>query len=115
MSDQTHDAEITALENALAALVPAPGPINRDQVVSRAARARVKGRGGLWPGAAWAMAMVAAVFGGMLPLRPQPEPTKQIVYITKILPRPVPTNPEKTRPRPPARASAAHDPHERAN
>jgi hypothetical protein len=114
MSDQAHDAKITALENALGALVPAPGQINRDQVMFRAGRASVKALGWVWPAAAGTMALVAAVFGGMLALRPDPEPKIQIVYITKEVPRRAPTDPEKSRSRPPGRTSAGHETEEPA-
>jgi hypothetical protein len=98
MSEQAYHAEIAALENALGTLVPAPGQFNRDQVMFRAGRASVKVRGWLWPAATGAMALAAAVFGGMLALRPEPRPATRIVYVTREVPKRTPTAPEKPSP-----------------
>jgi hypothetical protein len=101
MPEQAHDPELTAFEQNLAALVPASGQLNRDRVMFRAGKASVKRASWLWPAAAGAMTLVAAGLGGLLALRPQPQPQKQIVYVIKEVPRQAPVRSKKQESRPP--------------
>ena len=102
MPEQAHDPELTAFEQTLGALVPASGQLNRDQVMFQAGKATVKRASWLWPAAAGAMTLVAVGLGGLLALRPQPEPQKQIVYVIKQVPGKAPAQSKRQRSRPPA-------------
>jgi len=102
MSEQAQTPEIAALENALAALVPAPAPINRDLLMFQAGQASIRPKAGrAWPAAAGVLALVAAVLGGVLAWRPAPEPQTQIVYVYVEKKVPAPPPPAKKAPTPP--------------
>ncbi len=106
MPDQAHDPELAALERKLAALVPASGQLNRDQVMFRAGQASLKRAGWFWPAVAGAMTLVAAGLGGVLLLRPQPETEKHIVYVIKEVPQRLAPRPPSPGHRPPTVSSA---------
>jgi hypothetical protein len=99
MSEQAYDAEIAALENALAGLVPVSGKINRDRILFRAGQASMQRHRWIWPAATGGMALVAAVLGGVLAWGPQPTPEKQIVYF-KEAPKPAPRAHQWEEPKP---------------
>jgi hypothetical protein len=75
----------------------------------RAGRASVKFRGWIWPAATVAMALIAALFGGMWALRPDPKPITQVVYVIKEVPKPTPRVAAKPSPRESPRFSAGQE------
>jgi hypothetical protein len=98
MSEPTHDPGLTALERALAGLVPSSGALNRDALMFAAGRASVR-RGWAWPCAAAGATAAALVLGALLLLRPAPEP------VVRFVPVPAPPQPSET-PTPPDAPSA---------
>ncbi len=113
MSEQPPDAALAALEQALAALAPAPGRLDRDQLMFRAGRASVPRRGWLWPATAAALVLLSSGLGLTLALRPDRPAVERIVY--KYKERPAPVQPQRAvtpdRPRvAPAAAAPAEDP-----
>jgi hypothetical protein len=85
MSESTSDPKLAALEESLAALVPVPGRIERDQLLFRAGQAS-RTRGGLWPlietlTSMALLTVVAAALGMTLVLRAVPVPVERIVYV----------------------------------
>jgi hypothetical protein len=87
MSKPLHDPEIAALEAALAGLAPLAGSINRDRLLFRAGQASMR-RGWRWPCATALLAVVSVALGGLLWLRPAPQPTERIVYVPVPEPSP---------------------------
>jgi hypothetical protein len=81
MPAETHDRELAALASALAALVPAPGRLDRDQVLFRAGQAMVAPPGWLWLAATAILAGTAATLGLVLLLQPTPQPVERMVYV----------------------------------
>jgi hypothetical protein len=81
MSESTSDSKLAALEKSLAALVPVPGRIDRDQLLFRAGQASVRTRPWLWPTATALLTVVAGVLGTALALRPTPAPVERVVYV----------------------------------
>jgi hypothetical protein len=90
MSESTSDPKLAALEKSLAALVPVPGRIDRDQLLFRAGQASVRSRSWVWPTTTALLTVVAAVLGTVLALRPAPAPVERVVYV------PVPQSPAPT-------------------
>src|SRR5215831_14138364 len=88
MSESTSDPKLTALEISLAALVPVPGRIDRDQLLFRAGQASVRSRPWLWPAATALSAVVAVVLGTVLALRPAPATVERVVYLPLHQPAP---------------------------
>jgi hypothetical protein len=80
MSSETHDPELAALAKALAALAPAAGRLDRDQILFRGGQASIKGRRWLWPGVAALLALVAGAEGLSKVLRPAPQRVQCVVY-----------------------------------
>lgn len=87
MSTETPDPELTALAANLAALKPAAGRLDRDQLMYRAGHASSGRRHWLWPGATAVLAVLAAALG-LLALWPRPP--QRIEYIVVVRPEPVP-------------------------
>jgi hypothetical protein len=81
MSEPNSDPKLTGLEKSLAALVPVPGRIDRDQLLFRAGQASVRHHLWLWPTAAALMAIVAVSLGMVLAWRPGPMTMERIVYV----------------------------------
>jgi len=102
MSESTSDPKLAALEKSLAALVPVPGRIDRDQLLFRAGQASVRSRPWLWPAATALSIVVAASLGTVLALRPAPAPVERVVYV------PVPQPAESSVGAPQGVASAAN-------
>jgi hypothetical protein len=82
MSESTTDPKLAALEKSLSALVPAPGRIDRDQLLFRAGQASVRGRSWLWPSATALVAIVAVGLGTALMLRPAPRVIERVVFVS---------------------------------
>jgi hypothetical protein len=80
MSESTSDPKLAALEKSLAALIPVPGRIDRDQLLFRAGQASVRSRPWLWPAATALSIVVAGSFGTVLALRPAPATVERVVY-----------------------------------
>jgi len=89
MSEPTSDPKLAALEKSLAALVPAPGRIDRDQLLFRAGQASVRSRprGWLWPSASVFLAILIAGLGTALAMRSAPPVQERIVYVPAPEPR----------------------------
>jgi hypothetical protein len=81
MSDSTSDPKLAALEKSLAALVPVPGRIDRDQLLYRAGQESVRRPPWVWPSATAMLALVAAGLGTALAIRPAPPTMERIVYV----------------------------------
>jgi len=77
----TSDPKLAALEKSLAAMVPVPGRIERDQLLFRAGQASVRTRVWLWPTSTALLTVVAAALAVTLALRPAPVPVERIVYV----------------------------------
>jgi len=82
MSEPTSDPKLVALEKSLAALVPAPGRIDRDQLLYRAGQASVRPRPWLWPTTTGLFAIVATILGTALAVQSRPAPVERIVYVS---------------------------------
>jgi hypothetical protein len=80
MSHENIDPKLLALESALASLAPAPGRLDRDQMLFRAGRATSRTRL-VWPCTSVALAALVAGMGMLLALRPDAAPTVRIVYV----------------------------------
>lgn len=78
MSEETG---MTAFENALSSLTPLAGRLDRDQLMFQAGQATTQGRKWVWPSATAVLGLVAAVFGGVLALRPEPADVVQVVHV----------------------------------
>jgi hypothetical protein len=81
MSFEARDPKLVALESALASLAPAPGRIDRDQLLFRAGQAATPRRW-LWPCATAALALLSATLSFVVLLRPEPQQITCIVYRT---------------------------------
>jgi hypothetical protein len=90
MSEPAHDAELAALQAALTRLSPAPDGINLARLLFRAGQASAARRGWAWPCATAASLLLAAALGGLLVLRPAPQPIERTVFV-QIEPPPPPT------------------------
>jgi hypothetical protein len=86
MSESTTDPKLAALEKSLSALTPAPGRIDRDQLLFRAGQASMKGRVWLWPSATALVTLVAVGLGIALAQRPVSPLVERVVYIPDGLP-----------------------------
>jgi hypothetical protein len=91
MSEPIQDPALTALETALAALVPLGGDSLRDRMLFRAGQASMRRRP-VWPCATAALALLSATLGAMLLLRPAPR-TVERVYVQVPVPVPAPAVP----------------------
>jgi hypothetical protein len=78
MSENIPRQELNAFEASLVALKPASGGIDRETLMFRAGQESMRPRGWLWPGATAAMALTAAMLGGLIVLRPT---ITQVVYV----------------------------------
>jgi hypothetical protein len=83
----TSDPKLAALEKLLAALVPAPGRIDRDQLLFRAGQASVRVRPWLWPSSAAFLAVIALGLGAALAFRPAPS-IQERIYVAVSESRP---------------------------
>jgi len=81
MSESTSDPKLAALEKSLAALVPVPGRIDRDQLLFRAGQASVRSRPWLWPATTALSIVVTAGLATVLALRPTPAMVERVVYV----------------------------------
>jgi hypothetical protein len=81
MSEPPRDADIMALENALAALTPLPAVVNRDRLMFQAGRASRQFWNWPWAAATAALALTAAGLGAALILRPAPPAEERLVII----------------------------------
>ena len=90
MNEDRLSEEMQAVERALVSLKPAPSRVDRDALMFRAGQASARHRDRLWPLTSLAMALLAVTFGALLVMRPAPEPTERIVYVTQAVPQPEP-------------------------
>ena len=81
MSESISDPKLAALEKSLAALVPVPGRIDRDQLLFRAGQESVRPRPWLWPATTALSIVVTAGLATVLALRPTPAPVERVVYV----------------------------------
>jgi hypothetical protein len=87
MSDQTHDAQLTAVEAALVDLAPA-SHLDRDQLLFRAGQASVRWRAWPWQAAAGVMTMATAALALAWVLRPTPPVIERVVTVVVYQPAP---------------------------
>jgi hypothetical protein len=87
MSTETPDPELTALAASLAALKPAAGRLDRDQLLFRAGQASMRRGHWLWPGATAVLAVLAVTLGLFAFW---PRPPQRIEYVLVQPPEPVP-------------------------
>ncbi len=88
MSEDVRDEGLGAFEASLRGLTPLPPRLDRDRLLFRAGQASVSPRGRLWPWATAAATALAASLGGILLLRPAPQPTVRVVYVRQEAPQP---------------------------
>ena len=81
MTESAHDADLAALEAALARLAPPPDPLNRDQLLFRAGQESVRGQRRAWACATAASLLLSAALGAALLLRPGPQPAERVVFV----------------------------------
>ncbi len=81
MSESISDPKLVALEKSLSALVPAPGRIDRDQLLFRAGQASVRPRSRLWPTSTALCAVMAAILGTAFAVQSGRSPAERIVYV----------------------------------
>src|SRR5262249_49612936 len=81
MSESTSDPKLVALEKSLAALAPAPGRIDRDQLLFRAGQASMKRQSWLWPSATALASLVATGLGITLALRLASPVVERVIYV----------------------------------
>lgn len=98
MSGPTDDEALAALQAALSRLTPAPDGINVAQLLFRAGQVSVSRRNWAWPCATAASTLLAAALGGVLLLRPEPQPTERIVTVYVKQPAPPAPHPEPSVP-----------------
>ncbi|SRR6266478_3276557 len=82
MSDSTTDPKLAALEKSLSALVPAPGRIDRDQLLFRAGQASARRPQRLWPCAMALVSVIAVGLGLALMIRPEPRVIERVVFVS---------------------------------
>lgn len=82
MSESTTDPKLAALEKSLSALVPAPGRIDRDQLLFRAGQASVRRPPWLWQSATALVSVIAVGLGTALMLRPAPRVVERVVFVS---------------------------------
>jgi hypothetical protein len=92
MSESTTDPKLAALEKSLASLAPAPGRIDRDQLLFRAGQASMRGRAWFWPSATALVALVAVGLGMALAVRPESRVVERVVYVFAESPAPRPSS-----------------------
>jgi hypothetical protein len=102
MPENLPQPSLTALEQALASLTPAPGRIDRDRLLFRAGQASAGRRRWLWPAATGVMTSVAATLGFLLLARPAPEPVERVVFIRIEPPQAPASQPAQPTPASPA-------------
>jgi hypothetical protein len=81
MSESTTDPKLAALEKSLATLMPAPGRIDRDQLLFRAGQASMQRQRWLWPSSTALVTLVAVGLGIALALRPASPIVERVVYV----------------------------------
>ena len=98
MSEDASGSDLTDVESALRALVPASSRLDRDRLMFDAgasASARAPRRRWPWPSAAAALALVVAGESLLLALRPAPRVIERLVVIREPVPG-VPSGPAAT-------------------
>ena len=80
MSPEAHDPELAALAQALAALAPTAGRLDRDQLLFRAGQASLGRRAWLWPSLTAVLAVLVGAVGLSEVLRPAPQRVQCIIY-----------------------------------
>jgi len=72
---------LTPFEQALAALQPLPGALDRDRLMFEAGRSTVPRGGWMWPYATAALVLICTALGGMMLLQRSSRIVERIVYI----------------------------------
>jgi hypothetical protein len=80
MSPETHDSELAALAQALVALAPAAGRLDRDQLLFRAGQASLRRQIWLWPSVAAVLALLLGTVGLLEVLHPVPQQVQCTIY-----------------------------------
>ena len=80
MSPETYDSELAVLAKTLAALAPAAGRLDRDQLLFRAGQVSLRRRAWLWPSVAAVLALLAGAVGLSEVLRPPPQQVQCVIY-----------------------------------